>query len=210
VQAGRFFSFDAGKDQSGAGRRVHIDILIGKFDDQAEVFMTIDAQAPCSDAAACALWNPSAAASWSLLFTPAFGAFIHMRNWQALGQPAQAASARKWFYASLALLMLQVCTRALNARLGTEPLLLHPAGLLFLLVWYFGAARSQALLVRARYGASYRRKRWDSVLMAAVMAGTAHAIAGALLSACTCAPGMAHGSVFGLCLYPSKTDPERT
>ena len=31
-----------------------------------------------------ALWNPNAAASWSLLFSPAFGAFLHMKNWQAL------------------------------------------------------------------------------------------------------------------------------
>jgi hypothetical protein len=158
-------------------------MLIGKFHcEQFEAFMTIDAYPPCPDDAPCSLWNPSAAATWSLVFTPAFGAFIHMRNWQALGQPAQAAAARKWFYASLALLMLQIWTRALNARLGTEPLLLHPAGALFLLVWYFGAARPQARLVRARYGASYRRKRWDSVLMGAVIAGTAYAIAAAGLS----------------------------
>lgn len=144
--------------------------------------MTIDATPPFPDEPACALWNPSAAARWSLLFTPAFGAFIHMLNWQALGQPERAASARKWFYASLCLLMLQVFTRALNARLGTEPLLMHPAGLLFLLVWYFGAARQQALLVKARYGARYRRKAWDSVLLGAVAAGAGYAIASALLS----------------------------
>jgi hypothetical protein len=144
--------------------------------------MTIDLHPSCPDVPACGLWNPSAAATWSLVFTPAFGAFIHMLNWQALGQPAQAAAARRWFYASLALLMLQIWTRALNARFGTEPLLLHPASVLFLLVWYFGAARPQARLVRARYGAGYRRRRWDSVLMGAVMAGTAYAIAGALLS----------------------------
>jgi hypothetical protein len=31
--------------------------------------------------AAPALWNPGAAASWSLLLSPAFGAFLHMKNW---------------------------------------------------------------------------------------------------------------------------------
>lgn len=144
--------------------------------------MTIDAAPPCPDDLPCAIWNPSAAARWSLLFTPAFGAFIHMLNWQALGQPERAASARKWFYASLCLLMLQLFTRALNARLGTEPLLIHPAGLLFLLVWYFGAARQQALLVKARYGARYRRRAWDSVLLGAVAAGAGYAFASALLS----------------------------
>lgn len=74
---------------------------------------------PSSNDTACAIWNPSAAATWSLVFTPAFGAFIHMRNWQAVGQPQLAASARRWFYASLSLLMLQVLTRALNTRLGS-------------------------------------------------------------------------------------------
>jgi hypothetical protein len=144
--------------------------------------MTYDVHPTSAEEPACALWNPSAAARWSLVFTPAFGSFIHMLNWQALGQPEQAASARKWFYASLCLLMLQVFTRALNARLGSEPLLVHPAGMLFFLVWYFGAARQQTLLVRARYGARYRRRAWDNALLGAVMAGGAYAATAALLS----------------------------
>ena len=47
------------------------------------------------------LWTPNAAASWSLLFTPAFGAWLHMRNWERLGRPAQARQARYWFAAML-------------------------------------------------------------------------------------------------------------
>ncbi len=144
--------------------------------------MTVDAAAPRPEQSACALWNPSAAATWSLVFTPAFGTFIHMLNWHALGQPQQAAAARRWFYASLALLALQICTRALNARLGSEPMLLHPLGLLFLLAWYFSAARQQALLMKARFGPGYRRKRWDSVLLAAVMAGATYTFTSSLLT----------------------------
>ena len=144
--------------------------------------MTIAAIHPRPDEAACEIWNPGAAARWSLLFTPAFGAFIHMRNWQALDQPERAASARRWFYASLGMLMLQIFTSALNARFGTEPMLPHPAGLLFLVVWYFAAARSQTLLVNARFGASYRHKRWDGVVLGAVLAGVAYACASTLLS----------------------------
>jgi hypothetical protein len=130
----------------------------------------------------CALWNPAAAARWSLLFTPAFGAFVLMRNWHALGEPERAASARKWFHASLCLLLLQVVTRALNARLGSEPLLIHPASLLFLLVWYFGAARQQMLLIKARYGARYRRRPWDGAVIVALVFGAVYALASALLS----------------------------
>ena len=105
-----------------------------------------------------------------------------MRTWQALDQPERAAAARRWFHASLVVLLLQIFTSALNARLGTEPMLLHPAGLLFLLVWYFAAARSQTLLVRAHFSTSYRRKRWEGVMLGAVMAGVAYGCAGTLLS----------------------------
>lgn len=74
-------------------------------------------------------------------------------------------------------------TRALYARIGSEPLLRHPVGLLFLLVWYFGSARQQAQWVKARHGASYRRKSWDSVLICAVVAGAACATTSTLLPA---------------------------
>ena len=33
-----------------------------------------------------ALWNPTAAGSWSILFSPIFGAYLHMLNWRALFQ----------------------------------------------------------------------------------------------------------------------------
>ena len=55
---------------------------------QAEV-----ADVPTGEAAP-ALWNPNAASSWSLLFSPIFGAYLHMQNWQALGQPDKAEQCR--------------------------------------------------------------------------------------------------------------------
>lgn len=173
-----------GKINMASSAPAHIDMRISKndIDQLREAPMSNAGDLPSPDASACAIWNPSAAARWSLLFTPAFGAFIHMHNWHALGQPERAASARRWFYASLCLLALQIITSALNARLGSEPLLLHPLGLLFLLVWYFGAARQQTLLVKQRYGRRYQRKAWDNVLLGAVVAGAAYAFARTLLS----------------------------
>ena len=90
------------------------------IDHTAETPTTIAATKPCADDAVCEIWNPGAAARWSLLFSPAFGAFIHMRNWQALDQPERAAATGRWFHASLGMLVLQIFTSALNARLGTE------------------------------------------------------------------------------------------
>lgn len=53
---------------------------------------------------------------------------------------------------------------------------------MFLLAWYCGAARQQALLVKTRYGARYHRKTWDSMLLDAVMAGAAYFSVSALLA----------------------------
>jgi hypothetical protein len=55
------------------------------------------------------LWNPNAAANWSLLFGPAFGAFLHMKNWQALEEPAKASAAKVWFLLTIVVLGSLVC-----------------------------------------------------------------------------------------------------
>ncbi|MEO7497018.1 MAG: hypothetical protein ABIT83_21295 [Massilia sp.] len=131
---------------------------------------TFDAQA------AGALWNPGAAALWSLLFTPAFGAWVHMHNWRLLGQPVEAARARRWLHASIAMLGLQIVTAALNERLGAEALLIHPAGMLFMLLWYVAAARAQVALVKARFGRAYPRRHWDAVVLPALLGAGCYAV----------------------------------
>jgi hypothetical protein len=116
-----------------------------------------------------ALWNPDAAVAWSLLFSPVFGAYVHMHNWHSLGEPQQAARAWRWFRAGVALLALQALSGALNTRLNDESLLMHPASVLFTLLWYLLAARPQSLLIKARYGRTYPRRRWDPVVLAALI-----------------------------------------
>jgi hypothetical protein len=49
-----------------------------------------------------ALWNPKPAAYWSLLFSPAFGAFLHARNADAMGRVDEAKANRMWFYVLIA------------------------------------------------------------------------------------------------------------
>jgi hypothetical protein len=136
---------------------------------------------PPSDSAS-AIWNPDAAANWSLVFTPAFGAYIQMRNWKALGEPGKADSARKWFYASLGMLVMHMLAGALNARLNNESSVMHWIGLWFLMLWYFASARPQAKVVKARFGAGYPRKPWDQAMLGAVIAGTAYLSISALVS----------------------------
>jgi hypothetical protein len=119
-----------------------------------------------------AIWNPAAAACWSIVFTPAFGAYLLMRNWEVLGERQQAAMARKWYVFSLGLLAVQLVSTALNERLNSQSNVMHWFGIAYLLAWSAAAALPQAWLVRARYGAAYPRKRWDEALLAAVIAGT--------------------------------------
>jgi hypothetical protein len=121
-----------------------------------------------------AIWNPAAAACWSVVFTPAFGAYLLMRNWEALGEPGQAATARKWYVFSLGLLVVQLLSAAINTRVNSESNLMHWVGIGYLLTWCVGAVAPQALLLRARFGSAYPRRGWDAALLAAVIAGTAY------------------------------------
>jgi hypothetical protein len=129
-----------------------------------------------------AIWNPVAAACWSLMFTPAFGAYLLMRNWETLGEARQAATARLWFVFSLGLLVVQLLSGAINQRLGTESHLLAWINLLYLLVWCLGAALPQARLLQMRFGTAYPRKRWDQALLCAVIAGIAYLATRAFLN----------------------------
>jgi hypothetical protein len=117
-----------------------------------------------------ALWNPNAAANWSLLFTPAFGAYLHMHNWRALGEPGRAATAKGWVVASLIMLVVYLAlglsfpdSRA--AHTSTRVL-----GFAYLLAWYFSAARGQAKFVKEKFGSSYQHKSWWKPLMYGVLA----------------------------------------
>lgn len=94
-----------------------------------------------------ALWNPSAAASWSLLFTPVFGAYLHMRNWEELGEPEKAKSSKTWFYISFFFSIF---------------------GLLYLLIWYFASGKEQMAYVKERYGDNYNKKSWGAPIMAGI------------------------------------------
>lgn len=73
---------------------------------------------PSPATAAAALWRPSAVAVWSLVFTPVFGSYLLMRNWQALGHQRAAGAARRSLFASLGVLALELFAGAINRRLN--------------------------------------------------------------------------------------------
>jgi uncharacterized membrane protein YfcA len=120
--------------------------------------------------AAPALWNPGAAASWSLLFSPAFGAFLHMRNWEALGESDKAAAAKKWVVIYVVIIIGLSVAAAFLPYNKAFPGLLRLCGLSLLLGWYFASGKPQVDFVKSRYGKDYPKKRWGQPILIAVAA----------------------------------------
>ena len=109
------------------------------------------------------LWNPDAAARWSILLTPVFGTWLHMRNWGAMGEPKRARTARIW----LALAIACVLATAVLLAVWPQSTTLRFVNFGFLLVWYYGSGNKQSRLVETRFGIDYLRQPWSKPLQAA-------------------------------------------
>lgn len=112
-----------------------------------------------------ALWNPKAAAYWSLLFSPAFGAFVHARNADAMGRVDEAKANRRWFYVLIAYLGFTFVTIFIFVPVPQGLLELVPTGLLF--GWYLSLGKKQVGYVEGTWQAAYKRKPWKEPLLVA-------------------------------------------
>jgi len=117
-----------------------------------------------------AIWNPNSAANWSLVFSPAFGAYLHMMNWEALGEPAKAFVAKVWVWVTLLAIAGMTLAAAFLPNLGYLDGLSRTVGLVLLLSWYFSSGRSQAEYVKSRYGKDYTRRSWGKPLLLGFLA----------------------------------------
>jgi hypothetical protein len=129
---------------------------------EAEV-RPLDGQSP-------SLWNPNAAANWSLIFSPAFGAFLHMKNWEALGQPEKAAASKNWLLLSLAFMAGFGLLGAFFPTAKASEALSRIGGLGLLIGWYMSSGRAQALYVAEHYGKNYVHRAWAKPLSLALVA----------------------------------------
>ncbi len=118
--------------------------------------------------AAPALWNPNAAASWSLLLTPMFGAFLHMKNWQAMGETQRAATSKKWIIGTVVVYLLIAVMGALAPDGKAADGIGRAVGFAVLLSWYFTSAKAQAKFVKERFGDAYPRRPWIKALLLGV------------------------------------------
>ena len=123
--------------------------------------------APASDATP-ALWNPTAAACWCLIFSPVFGAFLHTQNWKALGNPERAAASRKWvIWGSVFLVGLMLSSLIVPESSGLA-LIGRFGGLALLISWYYAIGKSQQTYVEERFGKCYMRRGWTMPIISAI------------------------------------------
>ena len=120
------------------------------------------------------LWNPNAAAIWSLLLTPAFGAYLHASNWQTLDNTQQAKANRFWVWATFIVMAIIVGTLFLpESELIDKGM--RAAGVGLLAGWYFSLGRPQAQYIKEVLGNRYVKKGWGLPLLIAVGAIGAYA-----------------------------------
>lgn len=129
------------------------------------------------------LWNPNAAASWSLLFSPVFGAYLQMRNWQALGDAQKAKQSWYWCVSSLVLILGLVIAGILLPESSPFQKIGNRSGFILLLAWYFSLGKQQAALVKERFGNDYPRRGWGAPLGIAFAALVAFFVAMIVLGA---------------------------
>ena len=117
-----------------------------------------------------AIWNPNAASNWSLIFSPAFGSYLHALNWRTLGEHEKEKSAMAWFYFSLAMLGVYVLLGVFMKTREEADGAARGLGFLYLLVWYFSAGKAQAKYIKEKFGSSYPRRTWGKPLLIGVAA----------------------------------------
>ena len=114
------------------------------------------------------IWNPNAAANWSILFSPVFGATLQMMNWKTLGEPQRANSSKKWAIFTIAFYVFFALSAFVIPEDTVIDKLSRPSGLAILLIWYFFSAKKQQRYVKEKFGTSYLRKEWGKPLLLAL------------------------------------------
>lgn len=106
------------------------------------------------------LWNPNSAALWCLLFSIAFGAFLHAINWEEMGMKDKARTNKIWGWSIIVLLLLSLFLPYLGKFISLIMVVL-------IFVWYFSQGGKQIKFVKEKYQNDYERKSWTKPLLIA-------------------------------------------
>jgi hypothetical protein len=110
-----------------------------------------------------ALWNPNAAGLWSVLLTPAFGAYLHAANWRTLGQRERAAANMVWVWGTLALMLVIFITLFIPPPKLVDDAI-QACGLALLVGWYYTEGRRQTQYVKVTFPDGYTKRGWGRPL----------------------------------------------
>ena len=125
------------------------------------------------DAVAISIWNPNAAANWSLLFSPVFGAWLHAKNWSVLGYEEKAKQSMYWVYGGIAVLILAIL---MPEKIG------RAMGIGYLFGWYFSSAKHQVKHVKEKLNNTYQKKGWTMPICIAIAVLAAFVIVAGVLA----------------------------
>ncbi|WAU72373.1 zinc ribbon domain-containing protein [Acinetobacter sp. TR11] len=116
------------------------------------------------------LWNPNAAANWSLLFTPIFGSYLQMKNWQALGKLEDANTAKNWIiFTIIFILFINFATPFIWDDIEKVTTISRGLGFWYIIIWYFAYARKQPKYVKENLNDKYQKKSWLTPLSSATV-----------------------------------------
>lgn len=91
------------------------------------------------------LWDPKIAALLCFICTPIFSAYIHTKNWEALGETQKAVQSKKWIFINFLSLV-------------------YPFGILLLPIWYVYMGKQQLEYIEEKFGDQYIKKSWQPPL----------------------------------------------
>ena len=106
-----------------------------------------------------ALWNPTVAVLWSVLLSPAFGAFIIWKNWRTLKRSRRALMAGTWFWVAVTLVAVRVLTAT------HIPLVVSLA---FFAGWVGFSAYPQIRYLKSTFKKAYSKRHWFLPIAAGV------------------------------------------
>jgi hypothetical protein len=115
------------------------------------------------------LWNPGAAASWSLLLSPTFGSILHMKNWQTMGEPEKALQSKNWAIGTFAVFAVLIVASLFVPDGKAFDAISRAIGIGLLVGWYYSIGKSQQAAVLARYGKTYPRRGWLKPIIYAIL-----------------------------------------
>jgi len=125
---------------------------------------TDESELPAAPAATPRLWNPNAAGLWSFIFSPAFGAFLLAKNWDALGRPDRARANMLWFWGILLFLAVSFGSIFISDSTAVDRTFQF-LGLGLLISWFLTQCKPQMLHIKEAFSDTYPRRGWAAPLL---------------------------------------------